>query len=791
MSPLTINLERLKDQTYLDLGKPFPVDGTVDASQISVANPAYFDASNVTYGAKSDERRGTDAAMTQNSATLTSATAAFTQADVGKTVSVWVTRTITDLAWTVGAQTVTSASANFTSADIGKNVEVWGDQPRAITIVNSSTQVTIAAIPQGAVAVTNGTSEISAGLLTTILSVQSSTQATLAANWTQTASISSANWTVETDSSGAFTNAINAAVAAGGGTVTVPPGTYRLCEVIVPQNVTLEFQPGTTLKLAADASSTRNIFKIASGSSSDTFTIKGATIRGRGGHVVIDMSDLQPGSGPTRAITVLNASGYLVENIRGIGLPANSGNVVHLAANGALVAPSDGTIRRIRHEGVRHVGNSSIQIDACDGLEAHDIWCDGGVALRLECAQHNGDMARHVVASRLRAGGESGHPHSAMSTTGHQNIVRDITVTGIRATGGATGHSYSYTPYTGGTPNQNPYPIERVTVRGGYIDGGGQGVGNGSPFDSGTQNIQTEACTWQDLKVVGSVNAAGFDAAGGTFIRCTAEACTGGAGFESVRQNGVANYQNAAPPRGIITRFDACHARGNKTYGFDCDNSQQWELYGCTADDPIVITTSGSNLLSAADSDLETGIGTWSAITNVTVTQSTDQAQSGTHSLKHVSTASGNTEADTASGTSGFLVTAGSTYKATCYARAGTTGANCFIQLRWYTSGGAFLSQQSGPTFVDSSSAWTPISAVLTAPATAAFAAFKITFTTTGAGEVHYSDVHSVLLTTATGSPAQNFGIRSNSGQHVYTYGGDYTRNGVAATTGLGVITQV
>lgn len=92
-------------------------------------------------------RTVTDAATTQGSTTLTSTSGAFTNDDVGRTVTSTATA---DATYTDGATntntTVTSATANFTSADVGKGIS-GGSIPAGATIssVTNTTTVVISA----------------------------------------------------------------------------------------------------------------------------------------------------------------------------------------------------------------------------------------------------------------------------------------------------------------------------------------------------------------------------------------------------------------------------------------------------------------------------------------------------------------------------------------------------------------------------------------------------------------------------------------------------------------------
>jgi len=50
----------------------------------------------------------------------------------------------------------------------------------------------------------------------------------------------------------AINQAVQAAAAAGGGTVYFPPGTYLTGSIRLRSNITLQFEPGATLEAASD-----------------------------------------------------------------------------------------------------------------------------------------------------------------------------------------------------------------------------------------------------------------------------------------------------------------------------------------------------------------------------------------------------------------------------------------------------------------------------------------------------------------------------------------------------------
>lgn len=94
------------------------------------AKPWVFDVT--AYGAKGDAKVVADGAMASGSTTLTSATANFTAADVGKAISVkgaaatGVTTLVTTIAAYVSATQVTLAGANGSGGAVSNAVVIWG-----------------------------------------------------------------------------------------------------------------------------------------------------------------------------------------------------------------------------------------------------------------------------------------------------------------------------------------------------------------------------------------------------------------------------------------------------------------------------------------------------------------------------------------------------------------------------------------------------------------------------------------------------------------------------------------
>lgn len=182
-----------------------------------------------------------DGAITAASVTLVCAGGAFSQADVGKPISVRgagvpLGRPFplyrADGAMTSGSAVLTSATGKFAAGDVGKAITVYGagpaDVPLDTTIlsVQSATQATLSDNASTALtfAPYTYTSYMDADLTTTIASVASATQVTLSAPAGKT--VMNAFVSYGTDNQAAFSAAMTAADTSGVGRIFIPAGTY-------------------------------------------------------------------------------------------------------------------------------------------------------------------------------------------------------------------------------------------------------------------------------------------------------------------------------------------------------------------------------------------------------------------------------------------------------------------------------------------------------------------------------------------------------------------------------------
>jgi len=147
-----------------------------------------------------------------------------------------------------------------------------------------------------------------------------------------------------------------------------------------------------------------------------------------------------------------------------------------------------------------------------------------------------------------------------------------------------------------------------------------------------------------------------------------------------------------------------------------------------------------TNLLTANQADLETSAAGWQALSNCAVAQSSAQAWHGLYSLALTASSAATMTASTTPGTGACPVTVGYQYSASAYVRAATSARQVGVNIAWYDSTGTLLSTSSGSTSADTSTGWTRVTEVATAPASAAFAAVQVTVVSAGNGEVHYAD---------------------------------------------------
>lgn len=144
-----------------------------------------------------------------------------------------------------------------------------------------------------------------------------------------------------------------------------------------------------------------------------------------------------------------------------------------------------------------------------------------------------------------------------------------------------------------------------------------------------------------------------------------------------------------------------------------------------------------ANLVSYADSDLESGVGNWVSYSNSTVAADTTTAFLHGASLKMTATAAGTQAAKLGTGTSApeILVTGSDTYRISAWFRApASAGRTVAFAVGAYTSAGTWLGWTSGTAnTLTATGNWQYASETVTVPSTAAYVTGSPRVTETGA----------------------------------------------------------
>lgn len=148
------------------------------------------------------------------------------------------------------------------------------------------------------------------------------------------------------------------------------------------------------------------------------------------------------------------------------------------------------------------------------------------------------------------------------------------------------------------------------------------------------------------------------------------------------------------------------------------------------------------NQLTNNQSTLESGttVG-YTAGANTTISAQTTWVMDGSYSMRMVATAGGAVSAQTPTGVSAMLVSAGETVRAMGFFHSPTTPRACTVAISFYNAAGAFISTSTSAA-VNSTTAGAAGQAFLTcvAPAGAAFAALTVGAAALGAAEAIYCD---------------------------------------------------
>jgi hypothetical protein len=272
------------------------------------------------------------------------------------------------------------------------------------------------------------------------------------------------------DDSAAFQNAMNAARDSGGGKVYVPGGTYKVADVRLRNNVTLQIDGAATIQKAAGGSY-NDIFHFYG--ANDTTFLTNAHIVGVNGNFTLDMSN-SPSTG-TNGIFVRNVKGGSVQNVDCLQNDSNTSMLAPTSRapcvmyRGTPAAPVDRVknvptdfLLKNAHSFDSPFGFGLTQVTAGQNLEFQNISGDGGVALRMETDGAYTWGLSDVTANDVRC--TNGHAPVHTVPWSSQNGV--VKITNVRSVGCEEGLSLlgdNRQPQGVGTFNPDPV-VDGVTV---------------------------------------------------------------------------------------------------------------------------------------------------------------------------------------------------------------------------------------------------------------------------------------------------------------------------------------
>lgn len=166
-----------------------------------------------------------------------------------------------------------------------------------------------------------------------------------------------------------------------------------------------------------------------------------------------------------------------------------------------------------------------------------------------------------------------------------------------------------------------------------------------------------------------------------------------------------------------------------------------------------VLLQGADNELTRNQSSVETGLAGWEVGANVAIARDTTAGSflHGVAGLKMTSVASGDMNVRSLTGalagaTAGYQmalvpVLGSKTYEALASFKSAVSVRSCRVDIRWFTSAGAFISATTGSAANDNTSTWTQVVCASTAPSNAAYAGLVLSVLATGAAsEVHWVD---------------------------------------------------
>jgi hypothetical protein len=515
------------------------LDAATDATSKADAAQAYATArvasTNVlTLGVKGDVRTVTDAAITSGQATLSSTSAAFTSADVGKVVQV------------VGAGTAFNDRGAWASGQ----TYVYGDlvTRSGVTYVAGNPAPTAGA----STFTTKGWRKVPANSQTLMATISSVSGGVATLSTTAGTTVTGATCVFGTDDSAAFN-----AMAAGDYYI---PGnkTYFLADWFMPSHIRVTIGQNAVFKFPSYPTTDCAVFRLLTSNRLSTAYVEDIHIYGT---AFIDGTELTPPSSTTpRGVHILNAQDWSIERVHARAMPTVTGNAVQTGSNQAAIIARRGHIEAVHSDNVRGVGSSCVQHTGGADITYGTLTCDGGVGFRNEM-DSNASVTDNVKVGLVWANADSGFDNTAVLFSAHTNTIHNVEIGTILAEGGVDGSVWEYA--SGGL-------VEDVTIRKMRVTGGGRGTVT-------TQNDRTfPGCTVYDAKVenssntpglrdtTGSVAGYGFTYAPGmTLVNAKARGCAAGGFIDVFASSVVANTKamlvnpkaenNTGP--GIYNRF--------------------------------------------------------------------------------------------------------------------------------------------------------------------------------------------------------------------------------------------
>lgn len=201
----------------------------------------------------------------------------------------------------------------------------------------------------------------------------------------------------------------------------------------------------------------------------------------------------------------------------------------------------------------------------------------------------------------------------------------------------------------------------------------------------------------------------------------------------------------SASPAGPLTLGRQVNATGNATGTFRFTDLDVIVYHSTGVSSPRVLVDAADKtptLLTATQAALAVGATDWSNRANTTLVHSTDSSED---ILEATSAASGDMAFQTPTGTSGRACSAGDSFLVTAELRSAAQSRSWRVGAGFYDSSGATISELSTTNQTSTVGSWQHVAAIITAPASSAFA--NAIVRVEGAGSAEQHDVKRVRLT--------------------------------------------